>query len=210
MSKIPISRFDKEAQATWFGSDPTQQLRDEIDFSRFVTRLRNTFGEILLKPIRIQLTLQLPNIKNDKRILDSVSLNWNSYNQFEEQMNIEVTTRRVEFISTLKDSLSTTDAEGNEESFFSLKFLVEKYLKMSEADLELNEKYKAEEKLAKKNGSGEENEEGNEGEDEMGGEEGGNEEGGGEEGGGSESEEGGIDAEMLGDVQPESSETTQI
>ena len=210
MSKIPQSRFDKEAQATWFGSDPTQQLRDEIDFSRFVTRLRNTFGEILLKPIRIQLTLQLPNIKNDKRILDSISLNWNSYNQFEEQMNIEVTTRRVEFISTLKDSLSTTDAEGNDESFFSLKFLVEKYLKMSEADLELNEKYKAEEKLAKKNGSGEENEEGDEGEDVMGGEEGRGEEGGGEEGGGSESEEGGIDSEMLGNVQPESSETTQI
>ena len=38
MSKIPENRFDKEAQSTWFGSDATQQLRDEINFSRFVTR----------------------------------------------------------------------------------------------------------------------------------------------------------------------------
>ena len=207
MSKIPVARFDKEAQSTWFGSDPTQALRDEIDFSRFVTRLRNTFGEVLLKPLRIQLTLQLPNIKNDKRILDSISLNWNSYNQFEEQMNIEVTTRRVEFISTLKDSLVITDAEGNETPYFSPRFLIEKYLHMSQADLELNEKYKMEDKL--KNGGDEgkksEDEEGGDEEAELGGDKGGDEEGGTEDEG-----SGGIDDEMLGDVQPESSETTEI
>jgi len=211
MSKIPANRFDKEAQTTWFGSDPTQALRDEIDFSRFVTRLRNTFSELLLKPLRIQLTLSVPDIKNDKRILDSISLRWNSYNLFEEQMNIEIMTRRVEFIGTMKDSLATTDAEGNEESFFSLKFLVMKYLKMSDADIELNEKYKMEEKLAKKD-SGEESEEDTGEEEDMGGSES-EDTGGGEyeEGGGGEEAEGGdIDDEMMGDVQPESSETTQI
>jgi len=203
MSKIPANRFDKEAQQTWFGSDPTQQLRDEIDFSRFITRLRNSFAEILLKPLRIQLTLAVPDIKNDKRILDSVSLRWNSYNLFEEMMNIEVMTKRIEFIGTMKDSLAVTDADGNEESFFSLKFLIMKYLKMSDADLELNEKYKLEEKLAKAEG-GEEETEGEGGEEELGGE-------GGEEEAGAEEEGGGdVDSEMMGEVQPESAETTQI
>ena len=207
MSKIPESRFDKEAQATWFGSDPTQALRDEIDFSRFVTRLRNTFAEILLKPIRIQLALSIPDIKNDKRILDSISLRFNSYNAFEEQMNIEVMTRRIEFIGTMKDSITITNDEGEEEPYFSPKFLVVKYLKMSEADLELNDKYKLEEKLAKK--SKEENGGGDEdtgGEDEMGGEDTGDEGGAEEEGG----DAGNIDDEMMGDVQPESTETTQV
>ena len=124
-------------------------------------------------------------------------------------MNIEVMSRRIEFIASMKDSLVTTDAEGNDVPFFSIKFLIQKYLKMSEADLELNEKFKREEKL--ENGGGE-----NEGEDDsdnteelkdelandLGGEE------GGEEGGG-EAEGGGIDDEMMGDVQPESSETTE-
>ncbi len=211
MSKIPANRFDKEAQSTWFGNDPTQALRDEIDFSRFVTRLRNTFSEILLKPLRIQLTLAIPDIKNDKRILNSITLRWNSYNLFEEMMNIEIMTKRVEFIGTMKDSLTTTDAEGNEETFFSLKFLVTKYLKMSEADLELNEKFKLEEKLNKKdNGEEGENTESEEEspEDELGGEES-SEETGEEAGGGSESEGSDIDNEMLGNVQPESPETTQ-
>ena len=201
MSKIPQNRFDKDSQTTWFGNDPTQALRDEINFSRFITRLRNTFAEILLKPLRIQLTLSVPDIKNDKRILDSISLRWNSYNLFEEMMNIEVMTKRIEFIGTMKDSISMTDAEGNEEPFFSLKFLVMKYLKMSDADLELNEKMKLEEKLAKAEDGGQETEGGNETEMEDTGEDTGGEE---TEGGGD------IDDEMMGEVQPESSETTQI
>ena len=200
MSKIPINRFDKESQTTWFGTDPTQAMRDEIDFARFINRLRNNFGLILLKPLRIQLTLSIPDIKNDKRILDSVSLRWNSYNLFEEMMNIEVMTKRVEFISTIKESLVSTDSEGNDNPFFSMKFLIKKYLKMSEADFELNEKFKKEEKLE---GSGSES--GNEDGEELGGGEE-NEE---ESGGGEEDNSGEIDSEMMGDVQPESSETTQ-
>ena len=209
MSKIPSSRFDKDAQSTWFGSDPTQQLREEINFGRFVTRLRNTYAEMILKPLRIQLSLSIPDIKNDKRILDAVSLRWNSYNQFEEMANIEIMSKRVEFIGTMKDSLTVTNEEGEEEPYLCPKFLIIRYLKMSEADLELNEKYKLEEKLAKMKSedNGEDDTENND-EEELGGDEEGKGEDKGE-GGESDEGTGDIDDEMLGDVQPESTETTQ-
>lgn len=202
MSKIPLNRFDKDAQSTWFGTDPTQALREEIDFARFVTRLRNTFSEIMLKPLRIQLSLSIPDIKNDKRILNSISLRWNSYNLFEEMMNIEVMSKRIEFISTMKDSLVVTDDEGNDIPYFSIKFLIQKYLKMPEADLELNEKLK---KLENQNTTSDEEDtekedDGNEENDEMSD----------ELDSGSEDESGDIDDEMMGDVQPESSETTEL
>ena len=201
MSKIPATRFDKDAQSTWFGNDPTQALRDEINFSRFVNRIRNNFAEIMLKPLRISVALAMPDIKNDKRILDAMSLHFNSYNLFEEMMNLEIMQKRIDFIGTFKDSLTETDAEGNETPFFSLKFLVMQYLKMSDADLELNEKYKLEAELAKKSGEKKEDEEGDE--DKEGKEA--------EEDNGSESDESDdIDSEMLGDVQPESSETAQL
>ena len=207
ISKIPLGRFDKDAQATWFGSDPTAVLRDEINFGRFVNRLRATWSEIILKPLRIQVSLSIPDIKNDKRILDAISLRFNTYNQFTEMMEIEIDTKRVEFIQTMHDSLTTQDAEGNDVSFFSQKFLVLKYLKMSEADLELNQKYLLEEKFKKKSGNGEEeedtggaDEEENAPEDDMGN----------EDEGSAEDEKGNdLDSEMLGDVQPESSETTE-
>lgn len=207
ISKIPLGRFDKDAQATWFGSDPTAVLRDEINFGRFVNRLRATWSEIILKPLRIQVSLSIPDIKNDKRILDAISLRFNTYNQFTEMMEIEIDTKRVEFIQTMHDSLTTQDDEGNDVSFFSQKFLVLKYLKMSEADLELNEKYLLEEKFKKKSGNDEEeedtggaDEEENAPEDDMGN----------EDEGSAEDEKGNdLDSEMLGDVQPESSETTE-
>ena len=207
ISKIPLGRFDKDAQATWFGSDPTAVLRDEINFGRFVNRLRATWAEIILKPLRIQVSLSIPDIKNDKRILDAISLRFNTYNQFTEMMEIEIDTKRVEFIQTMHDSLTTQDAEGNDVSFFSEKFLVLKYLKMSEADLELNQKYLLEEKFKKKSGNEEEeedtggaDEEENAPEDDMGN----------EDEGSAEDEKGNdLDSEMLGDVQPESSETTE-
>lgn len=217
MSKIPSSRFDKDAQSTWFGSDPTQQLREEINFGRFVTRLRNVFAEIMLKPLRIQLALQIPDIKNDKRILDSISLRFNSYNQFEEMANIEIMSKRVEFIGTMKDSLTVTNDDGDEVPYFSPKFLIIKYLKMSEADLELNEKFKREEMLAKKKGDKDEEDDSDSEDDDMLGDSDSDSEGDSEskddnESDSSEEEDDGgsdIDSEMLGDVQPESTETTQ-
>lgn len=211
MSKIPESRFDRENPSTWFGSDPSQQLRDEIKFSRFTTRLQHIFAEILLKPIRIQLALQIPDIKNDKRILNSVGLHFNSYNQFVELMEEQIDMTRMEHIQSLRDTFMTTDEEGNEEHYFSDEFLLVKYLKMSDADLELNAKYKAKERaLKKKAKENEENSEENGGEntDELDQELG--IDNGGENAEETPEEENNneIDSEMNGDVQPESEETT--
>jgi hypothetical protein len=208
MSKIPENRFDKEAQATWFGSDPTQTLRDEINFGRFINRLRNVFAQIIIKPIQIQISLSIPELKNDKRVLDAIILRYNSYNQFEEMMNIEIDTKRIEFISTLREAFMSTDAEGNEERYFSDKFLIMRYLKMSDSDLEWNEKCKLEEKQAK---GDEESDE--EGEDDMGGDEEmsgdmGSEDMGGEDSGMESDETGGGDSEMMGDVQPDNTADT--
>ena len=215
-SKIPENRFDKESQTTWFGSDATQQLRDEINFSRFVTRTRNNFANILLKPLKISVALSIPDIKNDKRLLDAIGLRFNSYNQFEEMASIEVDTKRIEFISTMAQSLVTTDNEGNEIPFFSLKFLIMKYLKMSDADLELNEKYKSLEKKNKDNSEGEGNEDENQNDllggndNEQDNSEGGNEDenqndllGGNDNESSEQDEPNKIDDEMKGDVKPE-------
>ena len=195
MSKIPGSRFDNENQATWFGTDASQQLRDEINFSRFVTRIRSVFANVILKPLRIQLALQIPDIKNDKRILDSISLRFNSYNQFTELMQAELDQKRMEHIQTLKDTFTSQDDDGNEVPYFCDKFLIIKYLKMSDADLELNEKFKIEQAAAKQRTEEEINSEDSESEDILSSE--------GEEEEPTDNSDNEIDQEMLGDVQPE-------
>jgi hypothetical protein len=45
----------------------------------------------------------------------------------------------------MKESMIDMDRDGNEIKFFASKFLVKKFLKLSDGDISLNEKYKQEE-----------------------------------------------------------------
>ena len=142
VSKIPLSRFDQESGETWFGADATSVARTEIDFARFVNRLRNQFAKIILKPLQLQLALTIPELQDNRQFLEAISLQYKSYNLFEEMMEQELMQKRVEFIQSMKESMIDMDIEGNEIKFFSSKFLVSKYLKLSDADLKLNDKMK--------------------------------------------------------------------
>ena len=145
VSKIPISRFDQEAGETWFGTDATSAARIEINFARFITRLRNQFSQIIIKPLQLQLSLMMPELQGNRQILEAISLKYHSYNLFEEMMDIELMQKRVDFIQTMKESMVDMDVEGNDIKFFSSKYLVGKYLKLPAQDLELNAKLKQEE-----------------------------------------------------------------
>ena len=142
ISKIPLNRFDQDSGETWFGTDATSVLRSEIDFGRFVTRLRNIFGQIMIKPLQLQLAMSIPELQDNREVLEAVGLQYHSYNLFEEMLEIEVMAKRVQHIQDMKDSLVDTDMTGNDVKFWSSKFLVQKYLKLSQQDLELNEKLK--------------------------------------------------------------------
>ena len=128
-------------------------------------------------------------------------------------MEQEIDMKRMEYIQTLKETFMSTDEDGNEESYFCDKFLLIKYMKMSDADLELNEKYKLEEKLKKKltppedeNSDVDDDEEETTPEDNSEEESSDNGEGSGDEENASGQK---IDKEMLGNVQPEGPETTE-
>lgn len=159
ISKIPLNRFDQEGGGgEWFGTDATSAARTEIDFGRFVTRLRNVFSQIMIKPLQLQLALDIPELQDNREVLEAVSLQYKSYNLFEEMMDLELMSKRVSTIQELKDGLVDMDKEGNEIKFFSSKFLVEKYLKLSDQDLKLNDKLKKQE-IEELNLAGDESEE---------------------------------------------------
>lgn len=145
VSKIPLSRFDQESGETWFGADATSVARTEIDFARYVNRLRNQFAQIILKPLKLQMALTIPELQDNREFLEAISLQYKSYNLFEEMMEMELMQKRVEFIQSMKESMVDMDIEGNEIKYFSSKFLVQKYLKYSTEDLKLNKKLKDQE-----------------------------------------------------------------
>lgn len=138
-SKIPISRFDRAAGGGQFqlGSDGTD--REEIRFSKFINRLRSIFQEILVKPIYLQMILDFPELQDDEQFKSEVGVRFNKDNQFERQKEMDIVSKTIEFITAAQELKIMKD--GEERSFYHPKFLIDKYMPMTMADKDLNDKY---------------------------------------------------------------------
>jgi hypothetical protein len=138
-SKIPFSRFDREGGNT-YDMDASGMLRDEIKFGKFISRLRSIWQEILVKPVYLQMCLNHPELKNDIAFKSGLGLDFVKDNVFEEMKEMELQTKRVDFIGNLKTQLSTMDAEMTEIPYFDLGWLIKRYGGFTRDDLKANER----------------------------------------------------------------------
>lgn len=140
-SKIPFSRFDREGAST-YDMEASGALRDEIKFSKFIDRLRSIWQEILVKPLYLQMILNHPELKDDVYFKSHLGLDFVKDNVFEEMKNMELATKRIDFIGNMKTQLSTMDAEMQEIPYFDLGFLIKRYGGFTREDLRSNDKAK--------------------------------------------------------------------
>jgi hypothetical protein len=146
-SKIPASRFEKEQGEGMFTMTADGIAREEIRFSKFITRLRSVFQEILIKPLYIQMCLKHPEIQTDMNFRVNMGLDYYKDSVFEQNKEIELLQKQADFISSIMSTMVERDAEGNEIPYFDFNFIVRKYFGMSDEDLKLNQRYKDEKKL---------------------------------------------------------------
>ena len=119
-------------------------VRDEIKFGKFIKRLRSVFQEILVKPLYIQMCLKYPEFTDDPQFKTQVALRFNEENVFAELKEQEIMQLRLDFISSMRDSLMTTNQETMEEEYyFDQEYLVTKYLKLTDDEIRANKAYKA-------------------------------------------------------------------
>ena len=140
-SKIPFSRFDREGGNT-YDMEASGMLRDEIKFGRFVSRLRSIFQEILVKPVYLQMCLNHPELKNDIAFKAGLGLDFIKDNVFEEMKEMELSTKRVDFIGNMKTQLSTMTADMEEIPYFDLGFLIKRYGGFTRDDIKANARAK--------------------------------------------------------------------
>lgn len=147
-SKIPFTRFDTEG-STVFEMDSTSTLREEIKFSKFIDRTRSVYKEILVKPLYQQMVLRHPELANDINFRNGVGIKFVKDNLFEELKEIDLNTKRAEYISTLKDTFVEQDEDMNDVPYFDLEYLIETLGGFSPDFLKGNEKAKERKKLKK-------------------------------------------------------------
>lgn len=143
-SKIPFTRFEHEQGGGQYSMQAEGMDREEIRFSKFIIRLRSIFQEIILKPVLLQIQLRYPFLQNDEMFKSALGIEFTEENLFKELKMMEIQDRRVQFLSSLQ-GLTTTeydqDGQPTDVPLFDGMFLVEKFLKMSQADLEMNQLY---------------------------------------------------------------------
>lgn len=142
-SKIPFSRFDKSNGGGQYSVQADGIDREEIRFFKFITRLRSIFQEILLKPLFIQMGLMYPELAEDELFKSTLSLRYNKDNVFEEMKEMLILTERVNIATTMMGIMDKKkDASGMDVDvpYFAPKFVVEKYMKLSQDDIAANER----------------------------------------------------------------------
>ena len=144
-TKVPPNRFmiDPAADASHsISADDSSITREEYAFSRFINRIRNIYSEILLKPVWLQVCLYLPKMQKSEYLKQAIGIVYNEENFFAEAKERMALKQQVEIISTLYGL-----QDSNQQPVFAMKYLLKRFMNLSEDDMRMNEKYKQAEVL---------------------------------------------------------------
>lgn len=172
-SKIPMQRFEAENGGGNLYTDASEMTRDEIKFHNFINRLRANFKELIIKPLKLQILIDFPELKDDEKFINQVDITFYTNQLFEEWKKINNLSKKADILSTLTD---IQNPDGT--SYFHIEWLMDNIFKLSQEDKQENQRYWSREKGNDEDGEGD------------------GEDGGGDEGGGMPSEGGDIDSDM--------------
>ena len=137
-SKLPFSRLDEDSGGGNFYDDTASLTMDEIRFKNFINRLRTLFKEILIKPLRIQMMLDFPELSSDRIFESYIKMTFNSNDLFEEWKFLNNLAKRSEIASTLASNLQ----DGDGKPYLSIEWIVRNIMKFTDKDIESNNKFK--------------------------------------------------------------------
>jgi len=135
-SKIPMQRFQDENGGGNVFADAAEITRDESKFGNFVMRLRSNFKELMVKPLKLQMLVEFPELKDDERFMNEVDIQFLSNQLFEEWKKLGNLSKKAEILGTLN---GIQKADG--QPYFHIEYLIDHVLKLTPEEKEENKKY---------------------------------------------------------------------
>ena len=134
-SKIPMSRFEGENGGGNLITDAAEMTRDEIKFHNFISRLRANFKEIIVKPIRLQMLIEFPELKDDEVMLNQMDIQFYTNQVFEEWKKINNLAKKSEIVGTLLGVMN------GEKPYFHIEWIMDNVFKLTPEEKADNQKY---------------------------------------------------------------------
>jgi hypothetical protein len=132
-SKIPYSRWEGQSGMGAFTLNAEGITREEIRYQKFITRLRSAFSELLTKPWYLQMCLDFPELAQDYKFNNSISINYHNDNVFEEMKHNDLEAKRIASFTAKKGILKDDGTP-----YFSTEYLIRKELKLAQDEIESN------------------------------------------------------------------------
>ena len=134
-SKIPMTRFDNESGGGNLISDSAEMTRDEIKFHNFISRIRANFKELIVKPLKLQMLIEFPELKEDEIVMNQMDIIFYTNQIFEEWKKINNLSKKAEALGTL------TAVMNGEKPYFHIEWLMDNVFKLTPEEKAENQKY---------------------------------------------------------------------
>jgi len=134
-SKIPLTRFEGEGGGGNLIADAAEMTRDEIKFHNFISRIRANFKELIVKPLKLQMLIEFPELKEDEIVLNQMDIIFYTNQIFEEWKKINNMAKRAEALGTL------TAVMNGEKPYFHIEWLMDNIFKLTPEEKAENQKY---------------------------------------------------------------------
>lgn len=134
-SKIPFQRFEKENGGGNIFTDAAEMTRDEAKFSNFTGRLRANFKELIVKPIKLQMLIEFPELIEDEVFTNQIDISFNSNQLFEEWKKIGNMEKKANVLSSLLGIMN------GEKPYFHIEYLMDNVFHLSQEEKEENKSY---------------------------------------------------------------------
>ena len=135
-SKIPVQRFEGDNGGGNVFTDAAEMTRDEAKFSNFVNRLRANFKELIVKPLKLQMLVEFPELKNDEIVLNQIDIDFVSNQLFEEWKKLGNMAKKIEILGSFT---GIQKADGT--PYFHIEYLIDHVLRLSAEEKEENRRY---------------------------------------------------------------------
>jgi hypothetical protein len=132
-SKIPYSRWEGQSGMGAFTLNSEGITREEIRYQKFINRLRTAFSELMVKPWYLQMCLDFPELLEDYKFNNAISISYHNDNVFEEMKQNDIEAKRIASFQAKK---GITNEDGT--PYFATEYLIRKELKLTQDEIESN------------------------------------------------------------------------
>ena len=133
---VPFSRFDRQGAPSIF-SPQSEVLKEEVQYSNFISRLRGVFERMLVTPIIRMMAADDPEV-DIAELGMKIHLQWSDRYLYNSEVGEAMRINNI--LGAVNDITQYQDSEGN--AYFHPEFIARRFLGMTSADIAMNEKFK--------------------------------------------------------------------